>query len=85
VNKVNHRKEFFRADLKSIRDEIEKLGLTASWTMTAAAREYRESQAIEAMIQGDPAALRQWLNRQLSLEPVSIANESDLVTSDAVE
>jgi hypothetical protein len=37
MNKVNHRREFFRVDLGHIRDEVEKLGLEAKWTLTAAA------------------------------------------------
>jgi hypothetical protein len=70
VNKVNYRKEFFRTDLTHIRREIEQLGLTAQWTMTAAAREYRETQAIEAAIRDNPAAREAWMKRQLLLEPV---------------
>lgn len=70
VNKVNHRKEFFRADLMEVRTEIEKMGLTAHWTMTALAREYRESQAIERAIENDPRSREQWLTRQLELDPV---------------
>jgi hypothetical protein len=70
VNKVNHRKEFFRADLAAIRQQVEALGIEAKWTMTAAAREYRESLAIERAIEADPEAREAWLNRQLTLDPV---------------
>jgi len=70
VNKVNHRKEFFRAELSHIRGEIEALGLEAQWTMTAAAREYRETQAIERAIAGSDQARDAWIKRQLLLEPV---------------
>ena len=70
VNKVNHRKEFFRADLAAIRRQVEALGIEAKWTMTAAAREYRESLAIERAIEADPEAREAWLNRQLTLDPV---------------
>lgn len=68
MNKVNHRKEFFRVSLKEIRDEVSTLGLTASWTMTAAAKEYRESLAIEKAIADDPTAREAWLRRQLTLD-----------------
>lgn len=68
VNKVNHRKEFFRAEIQHIRSEVEGLGLTAHWTMTAAARQYRESLAIEERIATDPTAREAWLRRQLLLE-----------------
>lgn len=48
VNKCNPRKEFFRTSLKEIRDIIESRGMQAEWTMTAEAREYKETMAIEA-------------------------------------
>lgn len=72
LNKVNHRKEFFRVTLKEIRDEITLLGLEASWTMTAAARDYRESQAIERAIAADPSAKEAWMKRQLLLDPTEL-------------
>lgn len=68
INKVNHRKEFFRTDLARVRAEIDSLGLTAKWTMVAAAREYRESLAIERVIADDPVKREAWRNRQLALE-----------------
>ena len=69
INKVNHRKEFFRATIDEIRKEIESLQLTAHWTMTAAAQEYRETLAIERAIAADPAAKEAWMKRQLLLDP----------------
>jgi hypothetical protein len=80
LNKVNHRKEFFRVTLKDIRDEITALGLAASWTMTAAAKEYRESLAIEKAIAEDPLAREAWLKRQLLLDPVDLNAESQAET-----
>lgn len=70
VNKVNYRKEFFRAELNHIRGEIESLGLEAQWTMTSAAREFRETQAIERAIAGSDDAREAWVKRQLLLEPI---------------
>jgi F0F1-type ATP synthase membrane subunit b/b' len=68
MNKVNHRKEFFRVDLKHIREEIEKLGITPKWTMTAAAAEYRETQALENRMKDNPALRDAWVKRQLQME-----------------
>lgn len=62
VNKVNHRKESFRVEVAELRAEIETMGLAAQWTMTAAAREYRESLAIEAAIRDNPIARDAWKN-----------------------
>jgi len=68
LNKVNPRKEFFRASLETIREEVEKLGIVASWTMAAAAMHFRESQAIERAIKEDPNAYQAWVKRQLVLD-----------------
>lgn len=81
VNKVNHRKEFFRADLSHIREEVEKFGLSAKWTMAAEAREYRETLAIERAIKEDPAKRDAWVNRQLELEQVQV-NEPEVITAE---
>jgi hypothetical protein len=80
VNKVNYRKEFFRVDLKHIREEIEKLGIAPRWTMTAEATEFRESLAIEKVIQEDPAKREAWIKRQLELEPLDFGLEEDAET-----
>ena len=78
VNKVNHRKEFFQVDLKHIRQEIESFGLNPKWTMTAAAKEYRESQAITAAIKSDPVKRDAWIKRQLELEPLEVDSTEPL-------
>ena len=70
INKVNHRKEFFRADIGDLKREIEALGIEAKWTMAAEAAQYRESLAIDRAIESDPAAREAWLSRQLTLDPV---------------
>jgi hypothetical protein len=52
INKVNTRKEFFRVSIDEIRRFLNKEGIdinTARFTMKAEAREYRESQAIDAL------------------------------------
>ena len=67
MNKVNYRKEFFRVDLKHIREEVEKFGLSVKWTMAAEAREYHETLAIEKAIQENPSMRDAWINRQLKL------------------
>ncbi len=69
MNKVDFRKEFFRIDIKEIRDKLEKLGISAKWTMIADAAEYHESLAIEKAIASDPAKREAWVRRQLELEP----------------
>ena len=85
VNKVNHRKEFFRCELATIREEVESLGLTAAWTMAAAAQDYRETLVIEKRIAEDPLAKQQWIERQLDLEDMEESTPSELVGATAVD
>lgn len=49
VNRVNLRKEFFRVGVHELRDFVASRGLTASFTMAAEAREYRETLAAAAI------------------------------------
>jgi DNA repair exonuclease SbcCD ATPase subunit len=86
MNKVNHRKEFFRVSLKEIHEQTERLGLKGvNWTMTAQAREYRESLATEKLFMDKPAMREAWIKRQLDmefrtndvLEPVGASAEED--------
>lgn len=60
VNKVNPRKEFFRIQLSDIRTLVEKAGLTANWTLEAAAAEYRETLVLEEEMRNDPNAKKKW-------------------------
>jgi hypothetical protein len=83
VNKVNHRKEFFRAELDEIRKEIDARGIEAKWTMVSEAQQYRETLAIERAIEADPVAKEQWMNRQLTLDRVALAE--DALTIEAEE
>ncbi len=84
MNKVNFRKEFFRVDLAHIRAEIESLGLSVQWTMTAEAREYRETLAIEKTLENDPTKRDAWIKRQLELDAAN-NNFANTDGSDAVE
>ncbi|MGZ3650382.1 MAG: DUF4041 domain-containing protein, partial [Bdellovibrionota bacterium] len=43
LNRVNPRKEYFKVSLVEIRQELERLNIKAQWTLTAEAKEYRES------------------------------------------
>lgn len=61
VNKVNPRKEFFRLGLSEIRNTIAEFGLTAHFTLSAQAAEYRETLAMERMPQDEMGARLQML------------------------
>lgn len=68
LNKVNPRKEFFRVGISDIRSAIEKRGIEASWTMAAAASEYRESLAIEARMAESDVVAADWVRKQAAYE-----------------
>lgn len=76
INKVNPRKEFFRVQINDLRAEVEKMGLQASWTLTAEAAEYKETLAINAKIASDSAARARWLEQQSEMDPVVPEQES---------
>ncbi len=67
INKVNPRKEFFAIPLSEIRKHLEEIGVTASWTMTADAAEYRESLAISKQLNENTGEAQQWIREQLEL------------------
>lgn len=77
VNKVNPRKEFFRVPLHVIHAELDALGITAKWTLTAEAREYRETLAIEKTLQENPEKGREWLASQERYAATADPREDD--------
>lgn len=64
VNKVNPRKEFFRIPISEIRQEIEKRGIDAKWTIMADALEYKETLAIEKAMNSNKQLNDDWIEKQ---------------------
>ncbi len=77
VNKVNPRKEFFRLNLREIRDVIGEMKLDAQWTMAAEARDYRDTLIIERKMKEDPILRKQWEEQQATYEVHSTLDEED--------
>ena len=51
VNAVNFRKEFFRIDLESIKNAVEKIaGLDVDFKMTAIAEDYYETRRLQGVV-----------------------------------
>ncbi|MET0404882.1 MAG: DUF4041 domain-containing protein [Cystobacter sp.] len=69
VNKVNPRKEFFRLTLRQIREELERMGIQARWTMAAECREYKETLAIEQSMRENTFQEGAWMEQQLQDQP----------------
>lgn len=78
MNKVNPRKEFFKVSLADIKNEIDKMKISAKWTMTAEARQYKESLAIEAEIAKDKNKQLEWERHQLLADPVTLEADEDV-------
>lgn len=57
LNKVNFRKEFFGVTAEQVREAVEALGHKVQFTMLAEAREYRESQAVDQMSDGEKSTM----------------------------
>ncbi|AKJ06950.1 T5orf172 domain-containing protein [Archangium gephyra] len=72
VNKVNPRKEFFRVALQEIRKVVDEMGLQTQWTMSAEAREYRETQSIERSMQNKSFEESAWIKQQLKEHDVAL-------------
>lgn len=68
LNKVNPRKEFFNVNLDDVRNACNELGIAAKWTMTAEAKQYRESLAIAEAIKNDKQLEREWEHFQEEAE-----------------
>lgn len=68
VNKVNHRREFFKANISEIRQQVEEMGISAHWTMLAGARQYFETLAIEKDLAENAGVRETWIRNQFAFE-----------------
>lgn len=68
LNKVNPRKEFFNVNLSEIKNACDELNISAKWTMTAEAKQYRESLAIGEAIKNNKELEEQWEHFQEEAE-----------------
>ncbi|MFO0909708.1 MAG: DUF4041 domain-containing protein [Isosphaeraceae bacterium] len=68
VNKLNKRKEFFRVDLREIKQAVDELGIDSEWTFEYAAAEYRETKALEEAMKTNAQLREKWLEDQANLD-----------------
>ncbi len=66
VNKVNARKEFFRVKLTEVRDVVAALRFEATFTLTAEAKEWKETRAIEREMDRGTFDRAAWERRQIA-------------------
>ncbi|WP_169977886.1 GIY-YIG nuclease family protein [Tautonia rosea] len=84
VNKANKRKEFFRVKLRDLREAVEELGLSARWTITADATDYKETLSIERAMESDAEFARHWREDQEAYE-ASQTNRDDEESEEELE
>ena len=82
VNKVNPRKEFFRVSLHEVRQEVEKLGIEVAWTLTAVAREFRETQATERALTNKAIDEAAWVQQQVEAD-AAVVGEPEMTEATA--
>lgn len=71
LNKVNPRKEFFKVLLNEIKQEVDQMGIATKWTLTADARQYRESLKIEEEISNNKQKQIEWERHQMMVDSIS--------------
>jgi hypothetical protein len=79
INKVNPRKEFFKVSILDIKKLIESMNITVKWTLSAEAKQYRESMAVEKRILNDKSQAAEWERQQLLLDPVQQEEREEVI------
>lgn len=77
VNKVNARKEFFRVKLTDVRDVVASLGCEVTFTLTAEAKEWKETQAIEREMARGTFDRAAWERRQIAEHDESVLAQAE--------
>lgn len=69
VNKLNKRKEFFRVNLKELREAVQELDIDCEWTLEYQASQYRETVALEEAMTSNAELRAVWIEEQATLDP----------------
>ncbi len=85
MNKVNRRKEFFRLDLKELRDALIEMKYEVRWSMAAEAQEYHDTLRMDDQMQGDPEFRRRWAESEAAYEAIHFDEDEDSTAGDLVE
>jgi hypothetical protein len=73
------RKEFFRVGLNDVRKVIGDMKLEVKWTLTAEAREYRETLTLEQKLRDDPEFRKRWIEEQGFFDRLADFEEAESV------
>jgi hypothetical protein len=70
--------------LNDIRKVFADLKLDAKWTLTAEAREYRETMALEQKLRDNPEFRRRWIEEQAMYDSILPFDEDGLMDDQSV-
>lgn len=71
LNKINPRKEFFRLNIHDVRNYLESVGIGCKWTLTAEAKQYRETLKLEEEMKTNKQLETEWEEYQEIADPVT--------------
>lgn len=71
LNKINPRKEFFKLDIQDVRNYLDSMGISCKWTLTAEAKQYRETLKLEEEMKTNKQLEAEWEQYQEVEDPVT--------------
>ncbi|AZA76175.1 DUF4041 domain-containing protein [Chryseobacterium sp. G0186] len=71
LNKINPRKEFFKLNIHDIRNHLNSVGIECKWTLTAEAKQYRETLKLEEEMKTNKQLESEWEQYQEVADPVT--------------
>lgn len=71
LNKINPRKEFFKLDIHDVRNYLDSMGISCKWTLSAEAKQYRETLKLEEEMKTNKQLEAEWEQYQEVEDPVT--------------
>lgn len=71
LNKINPRKEFFKLNIHEVRSYLESMGISCKWTLSAEAKQYRETLKLEEEMKTNKQLEAEWEQYQEIEDPVT--------------
>ncbi|HCN47512.1 MAG TPA: DUF4041 domain-containing protein [Chryseobacterium sp.] len=71
LNKINPRKEFFKLNIHDIKSYLEAMEINCKWTLTAEAKQYRESLKLDEEMKTNKQLEADWEQYQETVDPVT--------------
>lgn len=71
LNKINPRKEFFKLNIHDIKNYLESMEINCKWTLTAEAKQYRETLKLDEEMKSNKQLEAEWEQYQEIADPVT--------------